>query len=248
MERDFDLMTKIKGAMIYPIFVMLGLVIVGFVMMAFVVPKLTDVLKESGTALPWTTNLLIATSSFFKNFALQIIALVVVSVVGIRWWISTDQGRKYWDSFILYIPVFGPMLQLIYLVRFTRSLATLLSGGVDIPASLDVCADIVGNARYKDRILATKKEVMDGNSITSVFEQDRTIPSMVPQMMAVGEQTGRLFEVLEKLTDFYSRELQNKVANLVHAIEPLIMLVMGGAVGIMVAAIIMPMYNMATNM
>jgi len=248
MERDFDLMTKIKGAMIYPIFVIFGLVIVGFVMMAFVVPKLTDVLKESGTALPWTTNLLIATSSFVKSYFMQIVALVVVGVVGLRWWISTDEGRKYWDSFILYIPIFGPMFQLIYLVRFTRSLATLLSGGVDMPASLEVCADIVGNARYKDRILATKKEVMDGNSITVVFEQDRTIPSMVPQMMAVGEETGRLFDVLEKLTDFYSRELQNKVSNLVHAIEPLIMLVMGGAVGIMVAAIIMPMYNMATNM
>jgi type IV pilus assembly protein PilC len=248
MERDFDLMTRIKGAMIYPIIVIFGLVIVGFVMLTFVVPKLTDVLKESGTTLPWTTNLLIATSDFFKRFAMQIIALVVVSVVGLRWWVSTDQGRQYWDSLILYVPVFGPMIQLIYLVRFTRSLATLLSGGVDVPASLEVCADIVGNARYKNRILATKKEVMDGNSITSIFEQDKLIPSMVPQMMAVGEETGRLFEVLEKLTDFYTRELQNRVDNLVHAIEPLIMLVMGGAVGIMVAAIIMPMYSMATNM
>jgi len=247
MERDFDLMTKIKGAMIYPIVVIFGLVIVGFIMMAYVVPKLTEVMKESGTELPWTTKLLILGSDFMNHNAPSIIIFVVIAGAGLRWWVSTPVGRKYWDNTVLRVPVFGPMLQLIYLVRFTRSLSTLLSGGVDIPGSLDVCADIVGNVRYRDKILQTKKEVLDGNSITVVFAQDPTIPKMVPQMMSVGEETGRLFDVLEKLTQFYTRELENKVANLVHAIEPLIMLVMGGAVGVMVAAIMMPMYSMATN-
>jgi len=248
MERDFDLNAKIKGAMIYPIVVIFGLVVVGFVMLTFVVPKMTEVMKESGTALPWTTKSLIFVSDFMNHNAISIIIFVVIVSVAGRWWVGTPVGRKTWDSATLRAPVFGPMLQLIYLVRFTRSLSTLLSGGVDVPGSLDVCADVVGNARYRENILLTKKEVMDGNSITTVFAKDPTMPKMVTQMMAVGEESARLSEVLDKLTQFYTRELENKVANLVHAIEPMIMLVMGGAVGVMVAAIMMPMYSMATSM
>ncbi|MEY4744977.1 MAG: hypothetical protein RL272_922 [Candidatus Parcubacteria bacterium] len=248
MERDFDLMTKIRGAMIYPIFIIIGLVIVGFVMMVFVVPKLTATLKESGATLPWTTNLLIGTSAFFQAYAVQIVIASVLAGAGFRWWTAQPGGRALWDRVKLKMPVFGPLLLHIYIVRFTRSMSTLLSGGVDIPQSLEICADIVGNEYYRQQILETKKEVSDGNSITTVFLRDRSVPTMIPQMMAVGEETGRLGEVLERLTGFYSRELANSVSNLVSAIEPLIMLVMGLAVGIMVAAIILPMYNLASQM
>ncbi len=248
MERDFDLMTKIKGAMIYPIFIIIGLVIVGFIMMVFVVPKLTATLTESGATLPWTTNLLIATSSFFKKYAVQIVIAAALGGAAFRWWTSQPGGRAIWDRVKLKIPVFGSLLLHIYIVRFTRSMSTLLAGGVDIPQSLEICADIVGNEYYRQQILETKKEVSDGNSITTVFIRDKSVPMMIPQMMAVGEETGRLGEVLERLTGFYSRELANNVSNLVSAIEPLIMLVMGLAVGIMVAAIILPMYNLASQM
>ncbi|HTM68428.1 MAG TPA: type II secretion system F family protein [Candidatus Binatia bacterium] len=248
MERDFDLMTKIKGAMIYPIFIIIGLVIVGFIMMVFVVPKLTATLNESGAKLPWTTTLLINTSSFFKAYAVQIVIAAVLAGVAFRWWTSQPGGKAIWDRYKLKIPVFGDLLKHIYIVRFTRSMSTLLAGGVDIPQALEICADIVGNEYYRQQILETKKEVSDGNSITTVFLRDRSVPSMIPQMMAVGEETGRLGEVLERLTGFYSRELSNSVSNLVSAIEPLIMLVMGGAVGIMVSAIILPMYNLASQM
>ena len=248
MERDFDLMTKIKGAMTYPIVVIFALVLVGFVMMTFVVPKLTAVLKESGTALPWTTRSLIFTSDFMRKYAVQIVIGAVVGGIGLSYWKKTPKGKRIWDEVILYMPVFGMLLQRIYLVRFTRSFGTLIEGGVDIPASLDVCADVVGNDKYKELIAATKKEVMDGNSIAVVFEKEKVMPKMVSQMMVVGEETGRLSEVLDKLTSFYSRELSNLVDNLVSAIEPIIMLVMGGAVGIMVAAIMLPMYQMATDM
>lgn len=247
MERDYDLMTQIKGAMIYPIFIIIGLVIVGFVMMTFVVPKLTAVLSESGAALPWTTRLLIGTSKFFQKFAIQIVIGAFLATAGFRWWTNTPSGRALWDRAKLKIPVFGDLLEKIYIVRMTRSMSTLLSGGVDIPSSIEICADIVGNDFYKQQLLETKKEVSDGNSITTVFFRDKSVPGMIPQMMSVGEETGRLGEVLERLTSFYARELQNSVTNLVSAIEPLIMLVMGLAVGIMVAAIILPMYNLASN-
>jgi type IV pilus assembly protein PilC len=247
MEKDYDLNQRIKGAMIYPIFIIFGLVIVGFVMMTFVVPKLTETLTESGAELPWTTELLIATSSFFKAYWIQILVLVGVGIGVFRWWTSTEAGRYLWDKYKLKIPVFGPLLQRIYVVRFTQSFGTMITGGVDIPSSLDICADVVGNAYFRSQLVETKKEVTDGNALTTVIVREKSMPEMVPQMMSVGEETGRLAEVLDRLTSFYSRELQNMVSNLVHAIEPLIMMVMGVAVGIMVAAILLPMYNLATE-
>lgn len=247
MERDFDLMAKIKGAMTYPIFIMVGLVIVGFVMMTFVIPKLTASLIESGTELPWTTKALIGTSSFFQQNIVSILIGLVLAAVTFRWWTRTPNGHATWDKLKLKIPIFGPLLRNIYVVRFTRSMSTLLSGGVDIPQSLDIVADVVGNEHFKQLLLETRKEVSDGNSITTVLLRSNTMPMMVPQMLSVGEETGRLGEVFERLTGFYSRELSNSVSNLVAAIEPLIMLIMGGAVGVMVSAILLPMYNMASN-
>jgi type II secretory pathway component PulF len=216
-------------------------------MMVFVIPKLTAVLAESGVDLPWTTKVLIATSGFFHDYAIAIVIASVLATIGFRLLISRPAGRAVWDRIKLYVPVFGPLMRNIYLIRFTRSFATLINGGVDIPQSLVICADVVGNAHYRGVILATLKEVNDGNSLTSVMADDRLIPQMIPQMISVGEETGRLYEVLEKLTEFYARELENSVANLVSAIEPLIMLVMGGAVGVMVSAIILPMYKLATQ-
>lgn len=247
MERDYDLESKIKGAMIYPIFVLFGLVVVGFIMMVFVIPKLTAVLAESGVDLPWTTKVLIGTSGFFHDYAVGIVIAAALAAIAFRLFTARPAGRMLWDRAKLYAPVFGPLMRNIYLIRFTRSFATLINGGVDIPQSLTICADVVGNAYYRGVILATLQEVNDGNSLTTVMANDRLIPQMIPQMISVGEETGRLYEVLEKLTEFYARELQNSVANLVSAIEPLIMLVMGGAVGVMVSAIILPMYKLATQ-
>lgn len=248
MEKDYDLMGRIKGAMTYPIFVIFALVVVGFVMLTFVVPKLTASLVESGTALPWTTKGLIAVSNFAKNNMVGIIIGAVLAAIAFRWWTSKPDGRLAWDTIKLRIPVFGPLLRYIAIVRFTRSMTTLLNGGIDVPAAILVCADIVGNAHYKEVLLETHREVSDGNSISTALLKDKLLPTMIPQMMSVGEETGRLGTVLEKLTEFYSRELDASVKNLVSAIEPLIMLVMGGAVGVMVAAIMMPMYQMASNM
>jgi len=246
MEKDFDLISKTRGAMIYPAFILFGLVIVGFVMMVFVVPKLTEVLKESGAELPITTKMLIATSSFFSAFWWLIIGGMVGLFFGVKYYRKTSAGKKQIDYILLKTPIFGPLIfQKMYLVRFTRSLSTLLTGGVSLTEALKITSDIVGNEVYKDAIDQTILEVEDGNSIATVFRASNVVPNMVSQMLSVGEQTGRLDTVLNKLSDFYSREVDNAVGNLVTLIEPLILMVMGLAVGVMVAAILLPMYSMA---
>jgi type IV pilus assembly protein PilC len=245
MEKDYDMISKIRGAMIYPAFVLFGLSTVGVVMMVFVVPKLTDVLAESGTELPMATKILMATSSFLSNFWWLLLVILIGVIAGVHFYRKSPQGGRVIDTLKLRIPIFGKLFQRIYLVRFTRSLNTLIVGGVAITDGLKISAEVVNNQVYRKLIKDTVKEVEDGNSISSVFVNSKEIPKMVSQMMSIGEKTGKLDIVLERISEFYSREVSNIIANLMTLMEPIIMLIMGVAVGIMVAAIILPMYNLA---
>ncbi|MCK4539949.1 type II secretion system F family protein [Candidatus Parcubacteria bacterium] len=247
LEKDYDMASKIKGAMIYPAFVFCGLGIVGVIMMIFVVPKLTAVISETGGELPVATKVLIAVSDFLAGFWWLLLILLVGAVVGFKVLKKVPAVKKNIDKILLHLPVFGRLFRLIYLVRFTRSLHTLLIGGVNISKGLLIVSEVVENQVYKDLILATKKEIEDGNSISLVFSNSKEIPSMVSQMMNIGEKTGKLDVILECITDFYGREVNNMVANLMTLMEPIIMVVMGIGVGLMVAAIILPMYQMSSN-
>lgn len=247
-EKDYDLSSKIKGAMIYPAFIISGLIVVGSLMMIFVVPELTSILSETGAELPVATKVLIFVSDFLANFWWLIGILVVGLIVAFNMVIKTPEGRFYWHGIKLKIPIFGPLFQKIALVRFTRSLYTLTTGGVPLTRSLEIVADVVGNEVFKRLILSTVKEVEDGNSIASVFLTSPAVPAMVSQMLNLGEKTGRLDEILDKLGNFYSREVANIVANLVTLLEPLVMLLMGVAVGGLVSAIILPLYSLASSL
>lgn len=247
MEKDYDMMSKVKGAMIYPIFVLSGLGVVGAVMMIFVVPKLTKILTETNSELPMATKVLIGTSVFMKDYWWGIIIALVLLAFGLRHYINTPFGRKQFDYIILKIPIVGKLLQRIYLVRLTRSMNTLIVGGVTITKSLKIVSEVVGNKTYKSLLEKTIKAVEDGDSISGVFITSKEIPKMVSQMINIGEKTGKLDLILVRITEFYSREIKNIIANLMTLMEPIIMVIMGIAVGLMVAAIIMPMYNMASQ-
>ncbi len=247
-EKDYDLRQRVMGAMTYPIFVLSMLVLVGTVMMIFVIPKLTDVLKESGVELPVTTRMLIATSDFFVHFWYLVIGGILGIVFGTRAAYRTPVGKRLMDGLLLNIPVFGQLFRKIYVTRITHSLATLIEGGVDMVTSLKVVTGIVGNEIYREGLVKTVQEVAAGNSITTVWKTRKEIPDMVTQMVSVGEETGRLQQVLVRLTDFYTREINALVANLSTAVEPIIMVLMGIAVGGLVAAVILPMYTLAQQM
>jgi type IV pilus assembly protein PilC len=245
-EKDYDFVNKVKGAMIYPVFILLSLVGVGFVMMVFVIPKLTEVLQEAGGELPVATRILIGSSHFLNSFWWLFVIIGLGGFFGFRYYRKTQIGKKHTDFIALKIPIFGPLIfQKMYIVRFSRSLSTLLTGGVSLTEALQITSDIVGNEVYRDIIQRTIDEVEDGNSIATAFSESSIVPFMVSQMLAVGEQTGKIDIILNKISDFYSREVDTSVNNLVTIIEPVILLVMGVAVGILVAAILLPMYSMA---
>ncbi len=245
LEKDYDMNSKIKGALIYPGVVISGIFVVGIIMMAFVVPKLTEVIMSSGGELPTPTKILIAVSDFLQHYWWLVILGLFGSYMGIKVFISKPAGKLVWDTLTLRLPVFGKLFRLIYMVRFTRSMNTLIVGGVSISRSLDITAEVVSNDVYKKLIMETKQQVEDGNSISSVFAESKDIPIMVSQMMAIGEKTGRLDKILAKITDFYTREVNNIIANLMTLMEPIVIIIIGIGVGTMVAAIILPMYQMA---
>ncbi len=246
-ERDYDLMNKIKSAMTYPIFIISVLVIMGFAMMAFVVPKITSMLVESGAELPLPTKILISVSSFISGFWWLILLIFVLFYFGFKYALKQEEIKNKWDAIKLKIPIFGKLFKNIYLVRFSRSLLTMTNGGIPLSQALEITSTIIDNSVFRNIITETKKEVDDGNPLVSVLLKSDHIPSLFSQMVGVGEQTGRLDDVLEKLTDFYSREVENLVMSLVSLIEPLIIVVIGLAVGVMIGAILLPMYNLATS-
>src|SRR3989344_915858 len=246
-EKDYDLQSKMRGAMIYPAFIFGGLILVGILMMVFVVPELTGILQETGAQLPLTTRILIAVSDFLRNQWWLVAGIIGAIIIGLQIFLRTPNGQEAWSRFLLRLPIFGPLLQKIILVRFSQSLNTLLSGGVVLSKSLRIVADIVDNTVYKALMLETVREVEAGNPVATAFLRSKDVPLMVSQMLNLGEKTGRINTILEKIASFYTREVDNTVRNLVTLLEPLVMVIMGVAVGAMVSAIILPLYNVAQD-
>ncbi len=247
MEKSYDMNSKIRGAMIYPMFIITSLFGVGIILMVYVIPNLTSILTETGATLPLSTRIVIGTSDFLRNYAILIVIVLVILAILLRLYLKTYNGKRQLDILKLRLPIFGILFQYIYLMRFSRSLSTLLKGGVTITRSLEIVADVVGNTIYRELILDTLDSINDGNPFSTVFEASNYVPKMVPQMIAVGEKTGKIDSVLDRITGFYSRESSNMLENLSKLMEPVIMVIMGLGVGVMVAAVLLPMYNLASQ-
>jgi type IV pilus assembly protein PilC len=226
---------------------MVGLTIVGFVFIFFVLPELTKILEETGATLPLATRIVIAFTNFLRNYYIYVGIFIVILIFALRYFFKTPTGKRARDVFYVKMPLLGKIFQLIYLVRFCRSFGTLLKGGVSVTKSLEIVGDIVRNSVYRDILVETVENINEGGSIVSILERSEYVPKMIPEMMSVGERSGRLDEVLEETAKFYDKEVGNKLANLNAVIEPVIMVIMGLGVGIMVAAVILPMYNVASQ-
>ncbi len=248
MEKDYDLTSRIKGAMIYPVLILFGMVGVGTYVVVAILPKMTAILKETSTQLPLVTRVLIGISDFMVAAWIWILLFLLALGALFYWWKNSRLGKVIWDSIKIKMPIFGALYKKIYLVRFTRSLSTLIHGGVPISLALRIVAEVVDNQAYQKLILDTVAEVEGGNSISTLFARSPLMPKMLSQMMVIGERTGKIDTILDRLSDFYSREINLMVSNLTTLIEPLILIIMGVGVGGMVAAVMLPMYQVAQSM
>jgi type IV pilus assembly protein PilC len=246
MEKDYELNSRIKSALYYPSFILLGLVVVAIIMVAYVIPQLESVLGGMED-LPWTTSLLLGVSDFFRNFWWVLVIVICLLALWLRSYIRTDRGKRRFDRYKLRLPIFGKLFHWVYIVRFTRNMSTLLSGGVKILDALETTSDVIGNTIYEDIIKKAAKRVEAGDSMSSVLVKEPEIPLMVSQVISVGEQTGKLPFTLDKIADFYTAELDNSVRGLSSLLEPVIMVILGIGVGILMAAVIMPIYNISSQ-
>lgn len=247
LEREYYLVGKIKGAMTYPAFIIGAFGLVAFLMMIFVIPNLTSILKETGAQMPILTRIVIAISDFFVGYWWLVILILFSAGGGTWYYINTEQGGKAWDRVQLHLPIFGKLLQKYYLARFADSLSVLIQGGLPIVQALEVTAQVVRNAVYKEIMLDTIEQVKKGNTISSVLKTKKMIPIMVSQMIYVGEETGKLDNTLKSAASFYQKEVSTAMDNIITLIEPILILLLGAGVGVLLVAILMPMYNLAQN-
>lgn len=246
MEKTKEFRAKTRGAMIYPIIVLLAMVIVATVMMIFVIPKLSDMYDDFGAEMPLPTLILIGISNFMVAFWWLIILLLVGAFFAFRQWKNTHAGHVAFDRFLLRLPILGDLMKKIILTEFSRTLSLLLGAGISLLQALDIVTQGVDNIIYKEALQDVYKQVEKGVPISKALAKYDDFPPILHQMMSVGEETGKLDEVLGKLATYFEQESEQAVKNLTAAIEPLIMIVLGIGVGAMVIAVILPIYNLTS--
>lgn len=243
LEAQVELRGKVKSAMTYPVVVFTMVLLIVSAMLIFIVPMFKKLYDELGGKLPAPTQMLIGISNVVKNFWWLIAILAIGGVFGLRAWKKTDRGEMIWDTFLIKVPIFGPLFHKVALSRFTRTLAELIRSGVPILEALDIVSQTVGNRVISAAILDVQTSVREGESIARPLLEHSVFPPMVVQMMAVGEETGAIDTMLLKISEFYDQEVAAAVDALTSLIEPLLIAVMGIAVGGMVIALYMPMFN-----
>jgi type IV pilus assembly protein PilC len=220
------------------------------VLLTFVIPAFENMFKDFGggkEALPALTRFIIALSRGFVS-ALPFIVLVVVALgAGVTWVYRQPKGKRFFHQMFLSLPVMGPVLRKIAVARFTRTLGTLLQSGVPILDALDICARTAGNVIIEEGVMFVRQSISEGKNMAEPLAQTKNFPDMVVQMIAVGEQTGALDQMLNKVADFYEEETDIAVAAMTSAIEPILMVGVGGMVGVVLVAMYLPIFSLAGN-
>lgn len=243
IEKQVELRRKVKSAMTYPTVVAVMVMLIASAMLIFIVPMFKDMYAQLGGTLPFPTRVLLSISNFAKSFWWVIFGSMAGAFFGIRYWSNTEEGRKKYDAIKLRIPVMGGLVRKTALARFSRTLSALVRSGVPILESLEIVAETSGNYVVSVAARDTQRAVKLGDTISRPLEQHDVFPPMVVQMIAVGEETGALDEMLEKIADFYDQEVEATVDALTSLIEPLLMVFMGIVVGGMIISLYLPMFN-----
>lgn len=248
MERMYVLKKKIRGAMLYPCIIVIAIIGIGAFMMINVVPTLAQTFEEMDAELPASTRAIIAVSDFLVEYTIFAIALVVIGVGGVIALAKTEAGGRVKDFLFLHIPVIGKIVREVNAARTARTLASLLSSGVDVITALDIVHDVVQNSYFKKVIREAKEGVAKGEPLSGAFvRSEKYYPAFVGEMISVGEETGQLTEMMKKLAIFYEDEVDRKTKDMSTIIEPFLMVAIGGAVGFFAIAMISPIYQLSEN-
>jgi type IV pilus assembly protein PilC len=244
IEKNVRLRAKVKQAMIYPVAIVIFAVVVAIFLLWKVIPIFANIFRDLGAELPALTAFVVTLSDFIQKYILLVIGGLVGLVLAIRYYRSTTPGRWQTDQLLLKLPLFGKLLYKVAMTRVTRTLATLISGGVPMLEALKITSTTAGNVIIEKEITEARKLVSEGKTLNESFKQAGKFPTMMLQMINVGEATGTLDEMLSKLAAFYDEEVDNAVASLLSVLEPIMMVFVGGIVGGLVVSMYLPIFSL----
>jgi type IV pilus assembly protein PilC len=248
LERAYDLKKKVKGAMIYPSVIVSVLLLVGVMMMIFIVPTLTETFREMEIDLPMSTRVIIGLSDFLVEYTFMAFLILAAVIAGGIATMRTERGKRGFESIFLRIPMLGTLMRETNSARTGRTLASLLRSGVNMLSSIEITKDVLQNHHYKDVLVRAHKEVQGGKALASVFVAAEDVyPPLVGELIAVGEETGALPDMLLEVATFYEKAVEQKTKNMSTIIEPFLMLIVGGAVGFFAVSMISPIYNITST-
>ena len=245
IEKAMKLAKKIKGAMVYPSTIIAVAIIVTVVLLLYVIPIFGKMFQDFGQALPAPTQFVLGLSAFTRKYFLLVVVVIAALVAALRWYRNRESGRRNIDALLLKLPVVGSLLQRISVARFSRTLGTMVSSGVPILEGMDIVAKSAGNKVIEEAIVKARMSISEGKTIADPLAEAKVFPLMVTQMVAVGEATGALDTMLNKIADFYDDEVDAAVEALTALLEPMLMIFLGVVIGGLVVAMYLPIFKLA---
>ena len=248
MEGSYKLKKKVKGAMMYPGIIISAMILIGILMMIFVVPTLTQVFKDMEVDLPASTQLVIFISDTLKNNAILTFVGIFALAGLFYWWVKTPKGNRIFMWVVMRIPVVGFIVREVNVARIATTFGSLLGSGVEITRALEITEDVVQNPYYREVVIEAKEQVQKGAPISGVFEKyEFLFPPLLTEMAAVGEETGKVSELFNRVGKFFSDDVEQKTKNISTIIEPFLMVIIGGAVGFFAISMLTPMYSLTSS-
>lgn len=245
LEKQTAMISKVRSALIYPVFVVVVFFLVATILITFVLPQLRPIFEESGAKLPLLTQILVSAGDFALEWWWAIAVILLLFGFLLVDYFRTDEGKAVLDELKVHAPVLGDFFRKFYVARFAQGVSILIKSGIPITQAIEISGHTIGNIVYRDTLHEATEGVRGGELLSQTLERSEYFPPLVSQMIAIGESTGRLEELLEKVSTFYTREVDDATGNLVELIQPILMLVIGVFVGLLFAAILLPIYNLA---
>ena len=244
LEKDYDLVRKIQGALYYPAFVLVTMVVVIALVIVLVIPQLKAIFDDAGVSLPAITRGMIGLSLFLKNYGLYVLAALIAFAILAARWQRTRAGKRFFDRWTLKIPVLSMLLKRSYMARFTRTFAALVASGLPLLEVFRSSSKVIGNVLYEEELVSMAKKVETGTAVSVVFKKSTMFPGMIGQLAAIGEKSGNMDEVFDSMADFFEKDVDNITSNLSALLEPVLMVVIGICVGLVIVAVLQPIYGL----
>jgi len=248
LEKEHELLSKVRGALIYPAVIVVAMLGIGVLMLTYILPKITGVFKDMNVTLPASTRAIMSVSDFLVGHAYLSTGIVIGTIIGVKMFAGTPVGKRFFDFVFLHLPIVGNIIVKVNCARFARIYSSLLKSGVSVINALTIVSKTLSNVYYKDVLAEAIGEVQKGVELSKVIgKYERIFPLLVTQILSVGEETGKTETVLQRLAEFYEEEVSQVTKNMSSIIEPILMLLIGGGVGFFAVAMLQPMYSVLEN-